>query len=534
MLPRRPAALFLVICLSSAMAIFVILHSSPKHPGQAGASLHTAQDATRSGTFAYITERELVVMRRNRVVARVFRVFDEADPAQNKVVWTNDGNYVALLKNVSLLQEPASAEELITVNAYTGDVRHIPCPRCYDLTPIGLTSIMVAANASDNSAKIRFFKFNLDSGAAGLPVNLASSAGAVPGEFFLASTQKYVLTNQGANGHQEELEITRVDDKSRHYLGYFNSNDYMLAAVSEDLNDTSTRIAVAFRPNPGECVAQFPVVVFNTYGGVFDTDMSKAEPSGYTAGINEGLQVNDLWGGADGHFHATITSWTCDNSKRTEGEKQTLASPSTPWRLDGRAWVRDGRTPATMMRQLDRNTRAVLVIPDCVGSKTPPDPFIYCNTGTLYRDEGHGRTLVATKVISISAPSPEYVQRVLSTATPVLGQLAGYFTHGQGFGQVRPSEIYNGGDPTGLVTDVIWKSWGGPRAVATGKAEYLGPNQSPSSGREERATVVAFNLGTCDGERMYQAIEWYFPQHGQNFNPHQYENICTGTYMPNS
>ena len=247
MLPRRPAALFLVICLSLAVAIFVILHSSPQHPGQAGASLHTAQDATRSGTFAYITERELVVMRRNQVVARVFRVFDEADPAQNKVVWTNDGNYVALLKNVSLLQEPAPAEELITVNAYTGDVRHIPCPRCYDLTAIGLTSIMVAANASDNSAKIRFFKFNLDSGAAGLPVNLASSTGAVPGEFFLASTQKYVLTNQGANGHQEELEITSVDDKSRLYLGYFNSNDYMLAAVSEDLNDTSTRIAVAFR-----------------------------------------------------------------------------------------------------------------------------------------------------------------------------------------------------------------------------------------------------------------------------------------------
>ena len=31
---------------------------------------------------------------------------------------------------------------------------------------------------------------------------------------------------------------------------------------------------------------------------------------------------------------------------------------------------------------------------------------------------------------------------------------------------------------------------------------------------------------------MYQAIEWYFPQHGMAFNPRQYENICSGTYVP--
>lgn len=30
---------------------------------------------------------------------------------------------------------------------------------------------------------------------------------------------------------------------------------------------------------------------------------------------------------------------------------------------------------------------------------------------------------------------------------------------------------------------------------------------------------------------MYQAIEWYFPQYGQRFNPDQYEDICTGSYI---
>jgi hypothetical protein len=103
-----------------------------------------------------------------------------------------------------------------------------------------------------------------------------------------------------------------------------------------------------------------------------------------------------------------------------------------------------------------------------------------------------------------------------------------------GFGSVRPPEIFNGGDPTGLVTHIVWKSWGGPEAIGVGTAEYVKPNQSVASGKEEPATIVAFNLGSCNGRLMYQAVEWYFPQHGQTFDPSHYENICTGTYAPNS
>ena len=117
-------------------------------------------------------------------------------------------------------------------------------------------------------------------------------------------------------------------------------------------------------------------------------------------------------------------------------------------------------------------------------------------------------------------------------AVATLGQLTGDFAHGQGFGQVKPAKIFNGGDPTGLVTHVTWSSWGGPRAQATGTSEYVGPNQSVATGRPATATVVAFDLGTCDGKLMYQAVEWYFPQHGQSLSPHHYENICTGGYVP--
>ena len=132
--------------------------------------------------------------------------------------------------------------------------------------------------------------------------------------------------------------------------------------------------------------------------------------------------------------------------------------------------------------------------------------------------------------------SPPSVPASAGSAGPVptLGQPAGVFAHGEGFGQVKPSKIFNGGDPTGLVSHVAWKSWGGARAVATGISDYVGPNQSVARGTEEAATVVAFNLGTCDGKLMYRAVEWYFPQHKQVFDPGRYEDICTGTYVPGS
>jgi hypothetical protein len=114
---------------------------------------------------------------------------------------------------------------------------------------------------------------------------------------------------------------------------------------------------------------------------------------------------------------------------------------------------------------------------------------------------------------------------------PVLGQLAGTFAHGQGFGQVRPATVFNGGDPTGLVTGMTWSSWGGSTATGTGTSDYVGPGQSVATGTQEPVTIVAFKLGTCDGKLMYQAVEWYFPQHNQAFTANRYENICNGTYV---
>ena len=137
-------------------------------------------------------------------------------------------------------------------------------------------------------------------------------------------------------------------------------------------------------------------------------------------------------------------------------------------------------------------------------------------------------------VATTSAPATPQPSATATTPAPALGQLAGVFARGQGFGQVEPSTIFNGGDPTGLVKHISWQSWGAAKAIGYGKAEYVGPNQSVATGRQKPATVVAFHLGTCDGKLMYEAVEWYFPGEGQSFNPAQYENICTGSYVPSS
>jgi len=119
------------------------------------------------------------------------------------------------------------------------------------------------------------------------------------------------------------------------------------------------------------------------------------------------------------------------------------------------------------------------------------------------------------------------IDLVSPQAVPVLGVVWGPYQ--QGYGQPHPATIFNGGDPTGLVTRVVWHSWGKPRAEGDGIGLYA-PG-IVANGTEESAHVVAFDLGMCRGTLAYRAVEWYFPQHGQQFNPHAYIDICKGTFV---
>jgi hypothetical protein len=116
-----------------------------------------------------------------------------------------------------------------------------------------------------------------------------------------------------------------------------------------------------------------------------------------------------------------------------------------------------------------------------------------------------------------------------SPEVPTLGR--SWAPDQDGYGTVRPSHIFNGGDPTGDVTDLHWKSWGARRAVGHGVSDYVAPNQPVADGTQEPVTVVAFDRGRCHGALMYRAVEWYFPQHGGGFDRSQYIDICAGDYV---
>jgi hypothetical protein len=116
---------------------------------------------------------------------------------------------------------------------------------------------------------------------------------------------------------------------------------------------------------------------------------------------------------------------------------------------------------------------------------------------------------------------PVTVSPTLGVHAPVAIQCAGAV----GVGQVRPATIDFCGDPGSVLHDIRWRSWGGSQAIGTGKGAHQG-TQGWAAGT---ATVVAFDLGACDGHSAYQAMEWYFP--GDYFDPSQYTDVCTNQYV---
>lgn len=103
----------------------------------------------------------------------------------------------------------------------------------------------------------------------------------------------------------------------------------------------------------------------------------------------------------------------------------------------------------------------------------------------------------------------------------------------EGYGLVKPSTIFNGGDPTGLVQRVTWNNWGQPRAIGHGTGDYVWPGESVARGSiPSRATVIAWDLGPCRGQLAYRRISWFFPAYGDTFDPSQWIDPCTGAYAP--
>ncbi len=156
---------------------------------------------------------------------------------------------------------------------------------------------------------------------------------------------------------------------------------------------------------------------------------------------------------------------------------------------------------------------------------------------------GSGGTTTTVRVTphhhATGSTTPTTVLGTTTTVTaapgsaPTLGIAAAWARVGPsvaGFGQVRPSEISLGGDPTGVLSGIIWQSWGGATAIGMGTSTYVAPGQTVAQGSQQSATVVASDLGVCAGTPAYQQVKWYFPSEGETLSTGATSTVgtCTG------
>lgn len=100
---------------------------------------------------------------------------------------------------------------------------------------------------------------------------------------------------------------------------------------------------------------------------------------------------------------------------------------------------------------------------------------------------GCGSTSTKTVTVTGSAPAststiPSTATQAIATqqtttpapATVVLGA-ASFAPSGDGFGTAQPAGIFNGGDPSGHVSQIHWTGWGSATAVGTGMSSIFKP-----------------------------------------------------------
>jgi hypothetical protein len=122
-------------------------------------------------------------------------------------------------------------------------------------------------------------------------------------------------------------------------------------------------------------------------------------------------------------------------------------------------------------------------------------------------------TLVAVAAAAIAVPAlaagagePELMAEV-----PVLGSKQFSEPYGAGFGHPEPEVIFNGGDPSGEVSELKWRSWGGPIAIGYGREPLFRP-QGGYYRKLGRVELRANKLGECAGKSAYTRLEIRAPK----------------------
>jgi hypothetical protein len=98
-----------------------------------------------------------------------------------------------------------------------------------------------------------------------------------------------------------------------------------------------------------------------------------------------------------------------------------------------------------------------------------------------------------------------------TTEVPALGSKQFSDPYGAGFGHPEPEIIFNGGDPSGEVSEIHWRSWGGPIAIGYGRNPIFRP-EGGYYRKLGRVELRANKLGKCAGKRAYTRLEIRAPK----------------------
>src|ERR1700689_3093229 len=120
-----------------------------------------------------------------------------------------------------------------------------------------------------------------------------------------------------------------------------------------------------------------------------------------------------------------------------------------------------------------------------------------------------GTILVLVALVSLVASGRDSAASASSARirAPVLGQKGFGVPSSTGWGTYKPSEFFNGGDPSGEVVAISWKHWGSHVATGTGRGFIFMPKGGYYPG-SVRVDVRAEDLGHCtsNGPPAYEHL----------------------------
>ncbi|MFC8678072.1 RNA polymerase sigma factor [Streptomyces griseorubiginosus] len=248
---------------------------------------------------------------------------------------------------------------------------------------------------------------------------------------------------------------------------------------------------------------------------VVDLDTDKRTTTALPrSGSRSQLRIAGIWFDSQGEIMASAfrePAQACVTNGQGAGSKR---QPTALYRLASGTWTKTGQDTA-MGQTTGGGWKAQRTAAVALNDYRPPaSPLMITNP------KNQQVSLDDAVVAFAWAP-------VASRAAPLLGTL--WAPNQKGYGLSKPTMFYNGGSPSGIVRGLNWTSWGGQRATGTGEALYV-TNASVADSPWEKSTVVAFDLGDCEGVQTYRKISTFFPQHGGRFDATQYIDVCTGEY----